>query len=133
MKPVDARQSAPTEGLRQQDRVRTRLTLEILAPHEDGVTLSAALLNLCHAGLGLRLDRRVELMVLWSGQTGTNHTIDVRFGLPLGDSLVAVEARCRVAWSKDVEDGRSCMGLDVIQFEGNGQEIVDKYLSARLP
>ena len=133
MKSVNASAGSPAEGLRQQDRAKTSLTLEILAPHEDGVTFSAALLNLCHAGLGLRLDRRVELMVLWAGQTGSSHAIDVRFGLPVGDSLVPVEARCRVVWSKNVEEGRSCMGLDVLEFKGNGQATVDQYLAARLP
>ncbi len=133
MKAVGVTESRFPEERREQERVHTGLTVEILGPREDGVTFSGTLLNLSHAGLGLRLDRRAELLVLWAGETKSKHTVDIRFGLPSGSSLVPVEARCRVAWSKDVGEGRSCMGLEVMEFRGNGERELEAFLAARIP
>ena len=133
MTALSVTENRPLEERREQDRVHTGLTVEILGPREDGVTFSGALLNVSHAGLGLRVDRRVELLVLWAGETTSTRTVDIRFGLPSKNSLVLVEARCRVVWSRDTGEGRSCMGLEVLEFHGDGEREVRKFLAARVP
>ena len=133
MKSVDAKGLRPDGERRVEDRVVTGFTVEIRGPREDGETFSGTVLNLSHAGLALRLDRRMELHVPWAGETESTRGVDVRFGLPLRSTLVPVEARCRVAWSKDVGDGRSCLGLEVLEFHGNSRQELEQFLAARAP
>ena len=132
MKMIDVRESRPVADRRRQGRLRTGLTVEIFGPREDGMTFSGTLLNLSHAGLGLRLERRLEQLVLWASETQDTRTVQVRFGLPVAGTLAVVEARCRVVWSKHFTETRSCLGLEVEEFLADGQQDLEQYLTARI-
>ncbi len=131
MSNFDTSEARLFEGRRRQDRVSTDMTIEIRRQRRDLAVFLGEVLNLSRGGLGLRLDRGTELQVRWACQTSSSKEVEVLFRLPCNETLVAVEARCRVVWSKDAGQERSRMGLEVIEFLGNGQKTVEEFLAAQ--
>ncbi len=112
-------------------RVLTSFAVEIRGSRETRDQFSGELLNLSHGGLGLRLERRVELLVRWVHETSSTRTVDVSFRLPHGGILAVVEARCRVVWSKVIGEEQSHMGLEVVEFLGSGKKALEEFLAAQ--
>ena len=112
-------------------RVLTSFAVEIRGSRETRDQFSGELLNLSHGGLGLRLERRVELLVRWVHETSSTRTVDVSFRLPHGGLLAVVEARCRVVWSKVIGEEQSHMGLEVVEFLGSGKKALEEFLAAQ--
>ncbi len=130
MSPTGATQASRDEDRRGQDRRPTSLTVEILGRQNDHETYSGELLNLSHGGLGLRLDRRVELRVRWASETRSSRTVDVLFRLPPAVARMPIEARCRVVWSNGLGEDRSYVGLEVVEFLGNGRKALEDFLAS---
>jgi len=128
---IDKAVAATSPERRTRDRVDTDLTVEVLNPYHDGETYAGELLNLSRGGLGLRLDQRMQLRVLWAGQTNPGHTVAVRFRVPIGASVGTIEALCEVVWSKLAGSGRGSMGLQVVEFRADGERMLDDYLASR--
>ena len=128
----DATQASLYEERRKNERLPASLTVEIRRQRRDQEAFSGELLDLSRGGLGLRLDRRAELQVRWACQASSSKELDVLLQLPCKTELVAVEARCRVVWSRDAGQERSCMGLEVIEFLGNGQQVIEDFLATHL-
>jgi len=133
MSTIDKAVASASPNRREQDRVDTNLTVEVLNPHDDGETYTGELLNLSRGGLGLRLDQRMQLRVLWAGQTSPGHTVSVRFRLPVGASVMTVEALCEVVWSKMVSNGQGSMGLQVVEFRADAERILEDYFARLQP
>ncbi len=112
-------------------RVLTSFAVEIRGSRETRDQFSGELLNLSHGGLGLRLERRVELLVRWVHETSSTRTVDVSFRLPHGGMFAVVEARCRVVWSKVIGEEQSHMGLEVVEFLGTGKKALEEFLAAQ--
>ena len=127
----DASEACFYEGRRKDDRVSTDLTVEIRRQRRDRAVFLGEVLNLSRGGLGLRLDRGTELQVRWACQTSTSKEVEVLFRLPCNGALIPVEARCRVVWSKDAGQERSRMGLEVIEFLGNGKKALEEFLAVQ--
>ncbi len=130
MSPTRATEARNDEDRREQDRRPTSLTVEILGRQNDHETYHGELLNLSHGGLGLRLERRVELRVRWASETRSSRTVDVLFRLPPEITRMPVEARCRVVWSNGLGEDRSYVGLEVVEFLGNGRKALEDFLAA---
>lgn len=128
---IDKAMAAASPERRGQDRVDTDLTVEVLNPHDDGDTYTGELLNLSRGGLGLRLDQRMQLRIMWAGQTSPAHTVAVRFRLPVGTSVTTIEALCEVVWSKVASDSRGSMGLRVVEFRADGEQVLEDYFAMR--
>ena len=128
----NATQARPYEDRRKEERLPTSLTVEIRRQRRDRDAFSGEVLDLSRGGLGLRLGRRAELQVRWACQASSSKELDVLLHLPWETTQVLVEARCRVVWSRDAGQDRSCMGLEVIEFLGNGQKAIEDFLDANL-
>ncbi|MDJ0862449.1 MAG: PilZ domain-containing protein [Gammaproteobacteria bacterium] len=128
----DATRAQLYEDRRKDERLPTSLTVEIRRQRRDREAYDGEVLDLSRGGLGLRLDRRAELQVRWACQASSSKELDVLVQLPGEAGSVPVEARCRVVWSRDAGDDRSCMGLEVIEFLGTGQETLEAFLAANL-
>ena len=113
------------------DRVPTSLAVEIRGARDIRERFSGELLNLSHGGFGLRLERRVELLVRWVHETSSTRTVDVSFRLPYRGLLALVEARCRVVWSTVIGEDHSHMGLEVVEFLGSGEKALEEFLAAQ--
>ena len=124
---------APEGEGRAVSRVPTSFAVEIRGSRDTREQLSGELLNLSHGGLGLRLERRVELLVRWVNETSSTRTVDVTFRLPHRGILAVVEARCRVVWSKVIGEEQSHMGMEVVEFLGSGQKALEDFLAAQAP
>ena len=129
MSPTRATEARNDDDRREQDRRPTSLTVEILGRQNDHETYHGELLNLSHGGLGLRLERRVELRVRWASETRSTRTVDVLFRLPPEIARMPVEARCRVVWSNGLGEDRSYVGLEVVEFLGNGKKALEDFLA----
>ena len=130
MRPTAATEERRDDDRRGQDRRTTSLTVEILGRQNDHETYHGELLNLSHGGLGLRLERRVELRVRWASETRSTRTVDVLFRLPPEVARTPIEARCRVVWSNGLGEDRSYVGLEVVEFLGNGRKALEDFLAA---
>ncbi len=128
----DATRAHVYEDRRKDERLPTSLTVEIRRQRRDRQAFCGEVLDLSRGGLGLRLERRAELQVRWACQASSSKELDVLVRLPHESALVPVEARCRVVWSRDAGGGRSCMGLEVIEFLGNGQQTIEDFLATQL-
>ena len=130
MSPKGATEARGDDDRRQQGRLTTSLTVEILGRQTEHETYRGELLNLSHGGFGLRLERRVELQVRWASEIRSSRTVDVLFRLPEGAARVPIEARCRVVWSNGLGEDRSYVGLEVVEFLGNGKKALEDFLTA---
>ncbi len=130
MSPKGATEARGDDDRREQDRLTTSLTVEILGRQTEHETYRGELLNLSHGGFGLRLERRVELQVRWASEIRSSRTVDVLFRLPEGAARVPIEARCRVVWSNGLGEDRSYVGLEVVEFLGNGKKALEDFLTA---
>ncbi len=128
----DATEARLYEDRRKEERLPTSLTIEIRRQRRDREAFSGEVLDLSRGGLGLRLDRRAELQVRWACQASSSKEVDVLLQLPSETASVPVEARCRVVWSRDAGQDRSCMGLEVIEFLGNGRKAMEDFLATHL-
>ncbi len=124
-------EARPYEDRRQHRRVLTALIVEIRGQRRGHEVFQGEVLNLSRGGLGLRLNRRTELQVRWACQTSSSKEVEVLFRLPCDETLVPVEARCRLIWSTGVGQERSLMGLEVIEFLGDGQKTVEHFVAAQ--
>ncbi len=129
MSPNGATKARGDDDRRGQDRLPTSLTVEILGRQTEHETYHGELLNLSHGGFGLRLERRVELQVRWASETRSSRTVDVMFRLPEEAARAPIEARCRVVWSNGLGEDRSYVGLEVVEFLGNGQRALEDFLA----
>ena len=128
----DATQACLSKDRRKDERLPTSLTVEIRRQRRDREAFSGEVLDLSLGGLGLQLDRRAELQVRWACQASSSKELDVLLQLPCKTELVPVEARCRVVWTRDAGQERSCMGLEVVEFLGDGQQIIEAFLATHL-
>ncbi len=128
----DATEARLFEDRRKEDRLPTSLTVEIRRQRRDREAFSGEVLDVSRGGLGLSLDRRTELQVRWSCQASSSKEVDVLLHVPNETSSVPVEARCRIVWSRDSGKDRSCMGLEVIEFLGNGRKVMESFLAEHL-
>ncbi len=120
------------EDRRKEERLPTSLTVEIRRQRRDREAFSGEVLDVSRGGLGLGLDRRTELQVRWACQASASKEIDILLQLPTETTSVPVEARCRIVWSRDAGMDRSCMGLEVIEFLGNGRKVMEDFLATHL-
>lgn len=107
-------------------RVETDLAAELTGPggHSGRVTV----LNVSPYGLGIEFEQEAGQAIFQpDNRIAPGQIVTASFGLPVSEPSVVV-ARYQIVWTSRVEGGRYRMGLQLQGFQGDGHDILERYI-----
>ena len=107
-------------------RVETDLVGALTGPggHSDKV----AVLNVSPRGLGIEFEQQAGQTIFQpDNRIAPGQSVTASFKLPVPEASEVV-ARYQIVWTRRVEGGKYRMGLKLQGFQGNGHEVLERYI-----
>lgn len=121
-------------NLRQQQRVST--DIEVTVNHPNGMSVACKTANLSRAGMMVECDsERVQELIPDRQAVAPKDPVrlNIKFSVPVvAVQSVNIEARCDVVHIRRISRKVFQLGLQFTDFEGNGHDYVDQYVSRLL-
>jgi len=106
------------------------LAAKITGPggHSDGVMV----LNVSPRGLGIEFEQQAGQKIFQpDNRIAPGQTVTASYRLPVSKPSKVV-ARYQIVWTRRVEGQRYRMGLQLQDFQGDGHDILERYILACL-
>jgi len=125
----------PTKpNLRHQQRAE--VSLEITIEQQDGASLSCTMINLSRSGMMISCDQEILSALIPDQKTpAPGHWIPIRtsFSVPVvAQQPVLIEAAANIVHMRRIARNKFHLGIQFVEFEGNGYNYVDLYVKRLL-